>query len=229
VRQVLRLELSLLSSSPVRVLAQTLSPLAPPLLWLAGMLDPGLVAPLFLLVYQLVAMILMPSQAGLVRGGWGLAWLLGPPAPAAAALAYLALFAVNSVLPIAALQALLSLTVGASLNLNTAAHTSFLITLGLLHQSLGTLLLSRTRGSGSGLAVVIVYQAVLLSLASSVLAGGLRNSHPALAVLFPALLAITPLPTAEALFAAALTSAASLLFTYLAIHRLFNPPPQLHG
>ncbi|GBC71462.1 hypothetical protein HRbin02_01246 [Candidatus Calditenuaceae archaeon HR02] len=220
-------ELRLLLASPLRIAVPLIAPLAPLLLRYAGLLGQDLVAPLFLLIYQFLAMTYLPWMLGLLRGGWKLVWLLRPPGSTLSlATSYLGFFALTSVLPLAAYRLLLHLSASTPFDSIAASLIIFTLSIGMLHQSLAALLLSRSRDMTVGWAVVLTYQSILLILAASLLSQGWSDTHTAAALLFPALLAMSPQPPLETpLLAAGPCLISSIAFTYLTIRGAVRPTP----
>ncbi|MCS7145089.1 MAG: hypothetical protein RMJ28_07395 [Nitrososphaerota archaeon] len=229
--RLLLLELRLFTASPVRLAFSVAAPLAPIALRLAGVLDEVLVEPLFIVAYQFLAMTLLPVALGLLRGGWRLAWFAGPPdSVAGLSLAYLGLFALTSAPPVAAFQALALLLTSTLPAAQPPTLILYTLSIGILHQSLALFLQLRLRGSAAGWAAVLTYQALLITFASSMLAGAPAESYAPLMPLFPALLAIAPQAQPETLYVAApLCIAFSLLFTYLAAVGVVRPARESLG
>jgi hypothetical protein len=223
----LLLELRLLLASPLRISVPLIAPLAPLLLRYAGLLGLDLVEPLFLLMYQFLAMAYLPWMLGLLRGGWRLVWLLGPPGSALSLTpSYLGFFALTSALPLAPYRLLHHLPASTPFDSLAASLTIFTLSVGMLHQSLAALLLSRSRDMTIGWAAVLTYQSLLIVLAASLLSQGWSDAYAAAAFLFPVLLAVKPQASLEILLiAAGLCLIFSIIFTYLTVRGAVRPAP----
>ncbi|MEM0444408.1 MAG: hypothetical protein QXO86_07930 [Nitrososphaerota archaeon] len=201
------------------------APVVPLLLHLGGMVGRDAVEPLFILVYQFLAMTLYPWSTAALTGGWKLFWLIRPADSADyISINYAAFFAATASLPLMVFHALLYLTMPSYLGPQTPLIMLFSLTIGMLHQSLALLLLSSLPSTGYGWAFTLLYQALLHPLAFSLLTHGWSQPYTFLAIFFPALVAVMPPPALEWLYLAiALCLAASLLFTYLFADRMVRP------
>ncbi|MEM4298468.1 MAG: hypothetical protein QW815_08895 [Nitrososphaerota archaeon] len=223
----LSLELRLLFASPIRIAVPLITPLAPLLLRYVGLLGQDVVEPLFLLTYQFLVMTYLPWMLGLIRGGWRLVWLLGPPSSVLLLTSsYLGFLALTSALPLAAYRLLLHLSTFTPFDSLAVSLIIFTLSIGMLHHSLAALLLSRLRDMTTGWAAVLTYQSLLLILTASLLSQGWSYVHTAATPFFPALLAMKPQTPLEVLsLAAGLCLIFSLVFTYLTVRGVVRPPP----
>lgn len=220
----LLLELRLLFASPLRIVLPVLAPLAPLLMGRAGLLEAGMVEPLFILAYQFLMMTYLPWLFGLSRGGWRLVWLIRPSdSIQTLSLSYLGLLALTSALPLAAFYPLKQLMTPAPSETMLIPLAIYTLSIGVLHQSITLLLLSLTRETTVSFAAVLTYQALLITLSASLLADGLRGSYGPLALVFPVLLAMESVPSETLLAAALLCAASSLVFTYFAVRERAKP------
>ncbi len=223
----LSLELRLFLASPLRIAVPLIAPLAPLLFRYAGLLGQDIVEPLFFLTYQFLAMTYLPWMLGLLRGGWRMVWLLGPPGSALSLTpSYLGFFALTSALPLTVYRLLNHLSASTPIDSLSASLIIYTLSIGMLHQSLAVALLSRSRDVTIGWAAVLTYQSLLLILAVSLLSQGWSNTYTAAVLLFPALLAMKPQAVLEAFLpAASLCLAFSLVFTYLTVRGAVRPAP----